>query len=516
MLNQYINPQSPLGPFAADEIKDDKVAAELFEPHNQSFNRLLSREIDIIVGRRGSGKTALLNCYKYKQAIPHGLPKPSSDTSDLYDYDFAFPISSHKIFEKMQSHVMGDHGVFRPIESVVDEWERYIGDLILSELARSANDTRSVQAIVDYLNAPEATQRVQALALVRGKPIFGYPRENSPAITQRQAFEIGERYLMDTRKRFMLLFDSMDEYMIGDRVVDRTIGALLRYVKNFNSVRDRFRIKLSLPSEIFPEISRSSANPLRDMVKIDHVFWSQEELLHVAAHRYRLFLRLFDGEGFQRIQDLDFRCDKVVWQFWRSIFTDSFENEYGARESVITYILRHTQLLPRQFLVILERIIVISHERTGGYRELRGELASKAIESVENSIATEIFSAYYYVFPSAENLAKHLLTQFPATFSYDELERKWRSAGKPLDYESPNAEHQGFAGFFEMLLRIGIVGVCKNETARYIEAEFSYNMQNAPRIGRGNQLCIHPIFSRRFNCADTHSRKAILPSGVKP
>ena len=247
-LARYVNPQSPLGPFAADRIKHDEVAAQLFDPHNTSFNKLLSRDIDIIVGRRGSGKTALLNCYRYRRAVPRVLPIPSINNTDLADYDIVLTISSHIIFERMQALVVGSNGVFRPIESVVDEWQRLIGDLILSELVRIADKSLSaVKPLIEYLGGPEAANRLQALELVWGKPFWKSGKTGPASITQEQAFDAGEVYLKGVTQKFVLLFDSMDEYMIGERVVDRTVGALLRYVRDFNSNRDRFKIKLKSP-----------------------------------------------------------------------------------------------------------------------------------------------------------------------------------------------------------------------------------------------------------------------------
>ena len=250
------------------------------------------------------------------------------------------------------------------------------------------------------------------------------------------------------------------------------------------------------------------------MIKFDHVFWSATELLQLAAHRYRLFLKLYDVDGFRRVEYLDFNKSKDLKQFWSNLFKQDIQNKYGTNESVLTYILRHTQLLPRQFLVILDRLIVASHQETGGYRELKSDLAVWAIQKHEESVATEIFTAYYYIYPSSESLARDLLSNFPSTFTYDELEHKWKTAGKPLDYHRAHAGHQGFGDMLEMLLRIGIVGVCRNETERYIEGEFSYNKLIAPNIGQGNKLCVHPIFSKHFSCADSYSRKAVLPSGV--
>ena len=513
-FHRYVNPRTPLGPFAADRIEHDEVAARLFDPHNTSFNKLLSRDIDIIVGRRGSGKTALLNCYRYKKFLSKSLPKPLVGNTDLADYDIVFSVSSHTFFEKMQNFVMGPNNVFRPIESVVDEWRHLLGDLAIVEVIKSIEKiTAELQPVLNYLDGPEATKRSQALEIVWGKGVFkrGHPPATYP--TQREVLTILEGYLKSRGQKFVLLFDSMDEYMVGERVVDRTVGALLRHVRDFNSRYDRLKMKLSLPSEVFPEIKRASANPLRDMIKFDHVFWTATELLQVAAHQFRRFLEFNDSDTFEQCAELDFNRGKDLRKFWGSLFKNPVTNKYGAVEETLIYILRHTQLLPRQFLVILDRLIVESHTQTGGYRELKSELAIWAVEKHEESVATEIFTAYYYIYPSVEQIGRSMFGNFSPVFSYDELEHKWKTVGRPMDYRSEGGHH-AFGDVIEMFLRVGIIGVCGQETEKYIEGAFSYNQLAPPNLGSGKQLCVHPIFSKHFNCADAKSRKAILPSGV--
>ena len=56
---EYINESSPLGPIEAGVIEDEEVATCLFESENEIYKRLIKRP-SIVIGRRGSGKTAFL------------------------------------------------------------------------------------------------------------------------------------------------------------------------------------------------------------------------------------------------------------------------------------------------------------------------------------------------------------------------------------------------------------------------------------------------------------------------
>ena len=526
-LSHYINAASPLGPVDTDLIQDDEVEAKLFDPHYTSFNKLLSRDINVVVGRRGSGKTALLNCYKYRRLFNGDhLDTHRLSHSDLTDYRIAFSIPTHCAIESLQLSVMGSRDTTRPIESVVDDWSRLISDLLLIEITRyfSMVHVADLSVIIAYLNRPETLQRLQASELVRSSESEGgkipwqiskkkHSLLNTPP-SLSQALDAVDNLLRSHGHKALFILDSMDEYQVGDREADRTIGALLRCVRFFNAKQDRMKIKIGLPSEIFPEIQRACANPLKDMVGFDQIIWTASELARVAAHRFRVFFEIYDSDAHKDYQQLDFNKRGVVRQFWSKMFDNDIKNEYGWSEDPMTYILRHTQLLPRQLIAILDRLIKVSYARTGGYRELKSELIEEAVKHNESIVASEIFSAYKYVFPFAERIGRALFGNFPAVFTYDELENKWRRAGRPFDYINQHAPAE-FVEIMDMFLRIGIIGIVEHEpTEKYVEGMFSYNQLDPPNVGQGNSLCIHPIFGGYFRCAPNRLKRAVLPYGV--
>src|SRR5437016_2691581 len=100
-LRKYVTPQAPLGPSDAGTIKDTEVAARLFDPHNKSFNSLLRKDLSVVIGRRGSGKTALLNSYRYRPYLI-GKSASRSVSSDFKAYDIVIDICTYKKFQEMQ------------------------------------------------------------------------------------------------------------------------------------------------------------------------------------------------------------------------------------------------------------------------------------------------------------------------------------------------------------------------------------------------------------------------------
>jgi hypothetical protein len=328
----------------------------------------------------------------------------------------------------------------------------------------------------------------------------------------RTPLEILDNYLSTKKRNAVILFDSLDDYKVGASDEDRIVGALLRYVSQFNFQNQNMRLKVAFPSEIFPEIQRASKNPLKDFPNYGLLSWSSMELAQIAAFRYSIFLEHFSPDVYREIEDIDINQRDGTHKFWEIFFSDEQTNRYGQSESAMIYMLRHTQLLPRQLLRILERVVLSSNRRTGGYRLLTKEAVSESIENMETVIAGEIFSAYINIFPYAQMFCKAILGRFPTVFSYDELEDRFRKVANTMGerWRSELELHD----FIDMLLRMGILGEVVRETDRYMESKFSYNMLIPSVIGDKELLCIHPLFSKYFSCSPNKQRKAILPQGV--
>ncbi len=524
-LRTYVTPSSPLGPSDAAQITDDEVAAKLFDIHNQSFYKLLRRDLSVLIGRRGSGKTALLNSYKYRKFLDRdGTPATVGNTSDFRSYDVVIDAVTYKQFEDMQKLVVRDPERFRTIEAVVDDWESLITDYFFAKfIMEEVEGGRKTDAIVtlnDYLHHDEDDYKRDVREMVWGrslrdkiKALFHlHGDHHANRLNRADALEVAVRHLDDTKRRALVVFDSMDEYDVGNVTFNRTLGALIRFISHFNSRQDRVKIKLGLPSEIFPEVTRASANALKDLINVDQLSWTAIELAQIAAHRFRLFLELYDPDTAVGLNDLDLDRRADVHEFWTQFFPKVQLNRYGEEEEPLTYILRHTQLLPRQFLVIVQRIIMRSYAELGHYRKCQSSSIAEAIEGIEPLIASEILHAFAHVYPFAEALCRPVFGDFPTVFSFDELENKWRKKGRPV--AKVHVPDLDVAEFTEMVVRMGIVGVGQEEKDRYYEGSFAYDSLAPLNIGEGNALCLHPIFSRHFNAAGNEKKKAVIPKGV--
>jgi len=177
-LRETLTRLAPLGPSDAAQISDIEVAARLFDPHNTSFNTLIRRDVSLLLGRRGSGKTALLNSYKYQPYLDD-FEHPDFDNSrvDFRAYAFVIDVVTYKQFDEMQRLVMRDPTRFRPVEALVDDWAtlvmEYFFAKLLTEVNKGQQDAPQLELLRRYLDQEEADEyRQQVRREVWGLPLL--------------------------------------------------------------------------------------------------------------------------------------------------------------------------------------------------------------------------------------------------------------------------------------------------------------------------------------------------------
>ncbi|MFY9619995.1 MAG: hypothetical protein WAQ99_09295 [Pyrinomonadaceae bacterium] len=522
-LRQFMHERAPLGPCDAAEITDPEVAARLFD-YNISYRALLHKDVNVLLGRRGSGKTTLVNTHKYTPYLEPNEYRERVGAAAASRRSEIFKISTPEKFDELQRRVISDKLESRPIEGLVDDWENVVINYLLCSLCERAPRTRQestqLKLFKRYLLQDETEYANQVREEIQGRSLWRRLRSSwwvrsstySEHLSRERIMTAVEEYLKNDKVQAVILFDSMDEHPVGNLVFDRTIAALLQLVPRFNTRYQWVRIKVVLPAEIFPEIQKASAYPLRDLLKFDHVQWSASSLAKMAAHRYQLFLSLFDPSWDEAVT-ADLSQPDELRHFWTSVLPPTVANRYQVEEESLLYILRHTQLLPRQFLRILELVIVDSYALTGGYRSLDHEVIRTSIEKIEGVIAAEVFSAFRYVYPFAETIQRTVFKNYPVVFSYEELETRLRRCTRKYHQIGVNFD---ISDFSEMSIRMGIMGIVTpgRKSDGYYRASFAYQSLVPFKAKSGQVLCLHPIFDRYLNAARPPEPKAILAADV--
>ena len=504
IISEYLNDDEPFGPVDAKEIKDPKVIEILFEHHNEIY-KSLHKKPSIIIGRRGSGKTSYLYSVYFEKKYKY-IVEVNAATAFL------------DVIKAISSFTTG----ISFAEIVAEVWENilYIG-LFSSICSKLPSESKAKKLIKDYLakigTPGEETidtalwQMVNLIAEYRkSKPsgmIADMLRRLDNVTFKKTKLQLIED-LNGSDEKAVILLDNLEEFHLQMQDVGRALQGLLKFAGESNKPNSPIDIRLCLPAEQFHQFSDISSNPGKDFKRKVLLHWVASELAVVAAHRYSVY-----RESIGIPTHLEGRTStekkKYAKIMLEQILPKQIENKLGSNENPLAYIMRHTQLLPRQLLMILNSIHSYNKQGNGkGTFPFTETSIRKGISAAEPTIVKQIFHAFKPVHPKAENICEQCIPELFMTFSLGDLEKVFRTHGKTA------TESDDFSAFKRALIEIGIVGRFIKETDRYIQAEFEYTLHHKLVTGTDDLLCIHPLFAEQYS-AKIREKKPIYPYGSR-
>jgi hypothetical protein len=302
--------------------------------------------------------------------------------------------------------------------------------------------------------------------------------------------------------------DSLDNFQLEINSVAYSLQGLLKFVGSMNKPRDVVDIRFCLPTELYRRIIKISSNPNKDFRRSLKLQWTATELILIGAQRLMLYLELYYPEYLKRLLPLDptKRADAIT--LFNAVLPKNIANHAGFQEETISYILRHTQLLPRHFLMLLNSIF----KGGNGTQSLNPFPISEnriinGIRQVEERIVTEIFVAFKLIYPTAEEVCKRCIPELGHKFSVGELHQIYTRRGKAV------FDGENLFEFQRMLLEIGAMGRVIRGTATevYIKGNFEYTVAHEISVSHDDELCIHPLFSGIFG--NDNKERPVYPYG---
>ena len=533
VLRNYFGPDQPFGPINASRITDPEACRQLFDTENKVYAELTSHpSLSLIVGRRGSGKTALLRSELLRNNYAIALELPAAES-------FQQVVKSIEEFPVRVS----------PAESVSKVWSYILWIALLTEIrARFPGEAPQVHQYLDGLHY--GNEEDEGIGF-HAAPQQGVSTTHDPYVVMREVLRKIRRYANDhmdgdaidaaydfvERLTFggasfqqarqaaidclgakgpaIILMDSLDDFKLEHEANQNSLRGLLRCQAEFHAPNQPCTLRCCLPAELMnPIYMHLSDNPLKDFGNKLNVTWRAHELLRIAAHRFRKYIQFNDPESFEaEFRHYQLEKPEHLKEFWQRVMPQRITNRFGSYEDPTAMILRHTQLLPRQLLVILNSVAVQNHRITGHGRFDRFEeqAVCEGLQEAENTICREIFNAYRSTYPGAEDICKRCVPFFPFRFRDGELHAIYNRHGKAVPFATD------YEDFRTILVGIGGIGRVTKETDRYIEGEFMYSTNNNLNFQGNELLCVHPAFSNVFgqgSSAESFAPKVVYPHAM--
>jgi len=506
-ISPYITRDEPFGPIdSADIDKSDLRALELlFEQHNWTYKNLRHRP-SIIIGRRGSGKTYYLRSVFFDK-----------------QYDFYTEIRTARVLGKMTRVIqrMTKDAVFP--EMVSELWETVLWISVFAEVRKSTvlseDDMYVVGAYLESVNVRDSDSVDEVLSNLAtilddamNKNLSGEAAEilrGYGRITFDNVKGVVTGSLERSKKTFVILMDSLDDFQLDMDAVSRSLQGLLKLVGSMNKPRDVVDVRFCIPAEIYHRFLTISSNPNKDFRRALKLQWTAGELVLIGAQRLMFYLTLYYQEFLKPISPLDPTKRADALKLFQAVLPEKITNQAGYQEETMSYILRHTQLLPRHFLMLLNSIF----KSPGGTRRLTPfpvtqDRITNGVRQVEEFMIGEIFVAFKPTYPTAEETCKRCLPELGHKFTMGDLHRVFTRHGKAV-FGSDN-----LFDFQRMLLEIGAIGrvIPGKEKDVYIKGSFEYTVSHQLNLGQDDELCVHPLFSGIFNGGGEQERP-VYPYG---
>lgn len=496
----------PFGPNAAENI-DQKVFKSILDNSNSSYASLKTNP-SLIIGRRGSGKTSILSAIKLTDRFGVVVEIPSDDT---------FQEIVTMVDDSLASHVIP--------ETVSKAWQRIIWALLFeglldSEIKLSAEEQGRIRKYLASIGYEPRGMISQLLHFVVHIIKSRTDQAETAIDALNNLFDANNTFpdiqnmaanvLVRSKRKAVILIDNIEKIDLSASSMSLAVSGLLMAVDTFKKPTLPVDVRCCIPAEIYPRLTKIAANSDKSFDSEVVLHWTSGELIRLAAIRFREFVRIHAPRSiWEKVQHLNLSDTQDLDEFMHSFFPRTVTNGLGREEYTLRYILRHTQLLPRQFITYLNGIAVEAFSK-GADKSFKFPSHSivNAVQNKEALICRGIFGGYKTVHPLADAICETLLPQMGLTFWMGDFERAHRQALGKL----PAVEND--RDTLRQLTEIGAVGVVVGQGTDYLNGEFSYNLPLDLALKDTDRFCLHPAFSGAFRSRiDKDGYRPILPRG---
>ena len=516
-LKNYFHKGNILGPTAMDDVKNIDVRKEIFEYHSRIYEKGIG-DPSLIIGRRGSGKTAYLQFLEDSNRYGLIVRLKKDDAMS-------------EIIQQMESANIGASYV----EQIARLWLGLLYIAVIAEMNKAfpniiagdedlvkirtelgLNDTDSPISLIHKIlkRAAQRSQEGWWANVVNLLESLLSIKQASIEFLEEKISKICKCHKL----KILISIDSLEEYDITDYKKDSALKGFLKAVGHFNNVRNGIRIRCCLPSETYAHLLNISSNPDKDFPSSMTLHWRAKELLSLLAHRIAIHMELY-GDGPDADIKTALAIDRThpagVNEFLDLALGTVLINENGNTEKPIFFLLRHTQMIPRHLVMLLNDIMRdTDHHFHRKYFDVPDSIIKNIVASRSNEISNGIINAYRYVYPNSEKTLKTAVAHLPSVFSESDMDKVFSRRLKSIE----NGSQRNSSDILEMLIRTGCVGRVLDSDERYVRGLFEYNAR-VPPFSEQDKFCVHPMFKcsqALMGLQGNHSIIAIHPVGAHP
>lgn len=482
-------------PFGEADCREE---VELLEDYSDIYfnetpfnDAALDRHTYLIVGRRGAGKTALAEYFSFQDRIRDPIYISASD-----------PKTYSQILSKISSHTSNTSRELA-IPALKRVWEYIIWQLLWEhvkplstayahrEHGASRQDASGfIKKLVQKLHDVLVEETSSNSIAVRDR-IDSFLDESAIQVAKEEAIKL-------SRKRpIILVIDTLERYDKDDEGNLNAVAALIQFAGEFQAdfFRSGIHLKVLVSGEIFPHLEEEVIqNPLKSVKDPVFLFWRPRDLLRLICWRLYKFLAVNNLLKPADVAAIDWNSYRDVHnKVWLPYFGHTVTNSRGQREHSFPYVLRHTQMRPRQLIILCNSIAAhaVVERKFPFFTERSIRLG---VKDAEARLANEVISSFSLIYPNIPHIVDAGLQNLPLVFKGNQLDIRARESASewPAGTYSPGA-------FKRLVAELGIIGRVKSQTAEVLDAEFEYSLPGRIVLTHRDTCVVHPMYYARLN-----------------
>lgn len=485
---------SPFHPFGevSCELEKQKFGgrySEFYFTETPFSKPAMDPETYLIIGRRGSGKTSLSEYFGFQQ-----------DLGDATSIDVNEPGVYNAILNQVIRKI--EHPSELAIPLIKDIWEYTIWQLVLHHL-KGRGDKIKAQSIVEGdPGSPSAIMRFLFTGLLK-KYLVGEQADLSYQVARNlhgSAFRKTREAVIEATRRspVIVAIDSMEHYSTEDPYVMWATAALVECASALNAeyADQGLHVKVFLTDEIFPYFQENIVTNVSKHIRHPlFLHWRPRDLARLVCWRLHKYLSQSSEYDYEPADDIDWTSyGAVVEDVWSPLFGTKLNSQAAIHEHTFPFVLRHTQMRPRQLMMICNRVARMARD-AGTFPTASEDILRAAVREEGLHLSNEVVSSYSRIWPNAGQIVG-ALSGMPARFPGSELDR----VAKRTAAEWPD----GFTRtkFKRMVMELGIVGRQRREPTGpdgIVEADFEFLLEDRLYLTEKDTCVLHPMFYRKLN-----------------
>jgi hypothetical protein len=503
----------PLGPIDQILIPGD-IAECLIDSQVYPFTQLEGKSYMLLLGRKGAGKSAILDEIQLKLKQGCRLLPPPTENLPREREPFIIPLMSWERFHQITRNVATQFHINELLADLVPPehysllWYEMLWDEIIQHFFNYTHlkgARRDLVPVKKYINADSY---FQGSAEKEAKKLFDAARYSIVTFLEKR------------KSHLYFLFDSMENYPVRNTIFTRVLKGLFQALNKINCESEYIQISFCIPEEVEIFLNSNSSTLLKDFASSYRIRWRPIDLLRITAHRFRLAMAIHDKEFFREISELDFSKREHIHQLFSQVLPPNIKNSLGVIEDPLAYIIRHTQLLPRHVIAIFNAILSRNYHSTGSFRNVTELSIREGISHIQPFIAQQILYPYNHIYPELITTCKEILPQLNPICSFSDLSKVERRFPKAIEEEDVYSVwdtlfHIGMIGRVVKPTSNEIIQVGSSDGDRYCYGQFHFNIDGSFGMSTDNDYCFHPIFSMTFGLVrQKDDKRVVYPANV--